>query len=88
MPGSQDQYRESTLRAIELMTAWAGGGRSTEFMVERIAKIGKEEGQEGFVQAFVGLVNVAGYMLVRLSQVTGKTEEELLQLIALDCEAR
>ena len=70
------------------MTAWAGGGRSTDFVVERIAKIGREEGEQGFAQGFVGLLNLAGYMLVRLSQMTGKTEEELLQMIALEHQGR
>lgn len=73
-------------RAIELMTAWAGGGRSTDFMIERIAKIGDEDGQEGFAQTFTGLTNLAGYLLIRLSQHTGKSVEELLQLIALEHE--
>jgi hypothetical protein len=81
---SDEEFRENMLRAIELMTAWAGGGSSTDFMIERIAKIGDEEGQMGYAQTFTGLTSLAGYLLMRLTQLTGKSAEELLQLIALE----
>src|SRR6266702_4077136 len=73
-PGQDDgpmtdanERREGAARAIELMTTWAGGGRSTDFMAERVAKIGTEEGNQGFARTFVGLAELSGQLLIRLS---------------------
>jgi hypothetical protein len=65
------------------MTAWAGGGKSTDFVGERIKAIGAEDGIKGFARTFTGLVELNGALLVRLSELTGKTEEQLLQELAL-----
>ncbi len=85
------QRRENGLRGIELMTAWAGGGRSTDFFIERLKLMsdearqdGDKEGIQGFGDAFLGIAELAGYMLIRLAQLTGVTEEEVLQRIARD----
>ena len=58
---------EGAAREIELMTAWAGGGRSTDFMAERVAQIGTGEGNQGFARTFVGLAKLNGQLLILLS---------------------
>jgi hypothetical protein len=78
-----DDVRYNALQAVELLTAWAGGGRSTDFLGERVKAISYEQGHEGVVRSMAGLINVGGYILVWLSQLTGKPEEEILQTIAL-----
>jgi hypothetical protein len=60
------------------MTAWACGGRSTDFLGDRINTIGTEEGTKGYARTFIGLVELNGALLVQLSALTGKTEEHLL----------
>ena len=42
-----------------------------------------EEGREGLIRSWAGLINVSGYMLVWISELTGKSEEEILQAISL-----
>ena len=41
------------------------------------------EGIEGVVRSWAGAINVASYMLVWISKLTGKSKEEVLQAIAL-----
>ncbi len=62
-----NERREGAARVIELMTTWAGGGRSTDFMAERVAQIGTEEGNQGFARTFVRLAEFSGQLLIRLS---------------------
>jgi hypothetical protein len=88
MPANPDEVKDNALQAIELLTAWAGGGRSTDFLAERVRTISYEQGHEGVVRSMVGLINVSGYMLVWLSKLTGKPEEEVLQAIALNFHGR
>ena len=79
-----DEQRACAQNAVEVMTAWAGGGRSTEFLQERLADIGSRgDNRMEFARTFTGLVHVAGDLLVRLAQQTGTAEEELLQEMAL-----
>lgn len=77
------EVRKNALQAIELLTAWAGGGTSTDFLGERVKATSYEEGHEGIVRSMVGLINVSGYLLVWISQLIARSEEEFLQAIAL-----
>ena len=83
MPSNPDEVRDNALRAIESLTAWAGSENSNDFLAERYAAMASEEGREGVVRSWAGAINVASYMLVWLSKLTGKSEEEILQMIAL-----
>jgi hypothetical protein len=83
MTSDPNEIRDNALRAIELLTAWSGGGRTKDFLAERVATIGNEEGREAFIKSWAGLIEVNGYMLVLISRLTGKSEEEILQTIAL-----
>lgn len=85
MPTDPDEARDNALRAIELLTAWAGSGRSKEFLAERYTALIHEEGREGLVRSWAGLMAVNGRLLVWMSRaINGKqSEEEILQALAL-----
>ena len=83
MASDPAEVRANALQAIEFLTAWAGGGRSTDFLAERFRAMNDEEGREGLIRSWAGLINVSGYMLVWISELTGKSEEEILQAISL-----
>jgi len=85
MPANPDEARDNALRAIELLTAWAGSGRSSDFLAERVRAMGDEEGQEAFIKSWVGLIAVNGKLLTWMSQATKgeQSEEEILQALAL-----
>ncbi|TDK91552.1 hypothetical protein EI067_22900 [Mycobacterium paragordonae] len=71
-----------TRRAIDVMTAWATDAPdSTGFSQERMAEyVG--ESHEGEMQLMFGLVNLAGYLLLRLEHETAKPIQWHLQDIA------
>jgi hypothetical protein len=83
MPPDADEVRTSTLQAVELLTAWAEGDSSNDFLGERAKAITHEDGHEGAMRSVAGLVNVSVYMLGWLSQLTEKPIEEILQEIAI-----
>jgi len=85
MPTDPDEARDNALRAIELLTAWAGSGRSKEFLAELVRATGNEEGLQAFIKSWAGLIAVNGKLLVWMSRATqGKqSEEEILQALAL-----
>jgi hypothetical protein len=72
---------------IELMTAWAGGGRTTDFAGERLRALLDEADTRADKavasgKALAGVMAVAGASVSWLAQLTGRTEEEVLQEIA------
>jgi hypothetical protein len=73
---------------VELMTAWSAGDKSNDFYTQRVQLLVDENwqhgnnGRLGLLKALVGLGNVAGLLLVWLSQQTGHIEEEVLQEVA------
>jgi hypothetical protein len=72
---------------IELMTAWAGGGESTEFLGERLGVLLDEADTStdkivALSNALAGVAAVAGDLLVLLAGLAHRTEEEVLQKIA------
>jgi hypothetical protein len=72
---------------IELMTAWAGGGESTEFLGERLRVLLDEADTStdkivALSNALAGVAAVAGDLLVLLAGLAHRTEEEVLQKIA------
>jgi hypothetical protein len=81
MPTDPDEARDNALRAIELLTAWAGSGRSNDFLAERVAEMGNED----FIKSWAGLIAVNGKLLVWMSRAIGgkQSEEEILQALAL-----
>ncbi len=85
MPSDPNEARDNALRAIELLTAWAGSRRSNDFLAERVRAMGDEEGRAAFIKSWVGLIAVNGKLLTWMSQATkGKqSEEEILQALAL-----
>ena len=69
--------------AIDVMTAWADDPEGTKKSVgERVAEY-VEESPEGEAGVLMGLVGLAGYLLVRLEDRTGETMQSHLQDIAL-----
>jgi len=88
IPPDADEVRRNALQAIELLTAWAEGGTSKDFLRERVKAITYDDGHEGAIQSVAGLINVSGYMLGWLSQLTGKSTEEILQVIAIHYHER
>lgn len=88
MASDPNEVRDNALKAIEFLTAWSGGERSTDFLAERFRAMSDEEGREGLIRSWAGLINVSGYMLVWISKLTGKSEEEILQAIALHFHER
>jgi hypothetical protein len=85
MPSNPDESRDNAVRAIELLTAWAGSGRSNDFLAERVRAMGNDEGQEAFIKSWVGLIAVNGKLLTWMSRaIQGQqSEEEILQALAL-----
>lgn len=74
---------ENLQRAIDVMTAWADDPEGTKRNVgERIAEY-VEESPDGEASVMMGLVGLAGYLLVRLEDRTGETMQSHLQDIAL-----
>ena len=78
---------------IELMTAWAGGGESTEFLGERLRVLLDEADTStdkivALSNALAGVAAVAGDLLVLLAGLAHRTEEEVLQKIAKNYQPR
>jgi hypothetical protein len=73
---------------VELMTAWSACDKSADFFSGRLSLLVKDnwddgmQGRTGLLKASIGLADIAGLLLVWLSQQTGHTEEEVLQEIA------
>jgi hypothetical protein len=83
MPTNPDEARDNALRAIELLTAWAGSGRSNDFLCERVAETGNEEGLQAFIKSWAGLIAVNGKLLVWMSELSKRPADEILQALAL-----
>jgi hypothetical protein len=81
-----DDVRDDAQRAIELLTAWVGGGRSNDFLAERVALLASE-GPEAIARALVGLIGISGELLILLSSTTGQPEDEVLRQLALRYQA-
>ena len=80
---------------VELMTAWTGSGRTNEFFGNRVRLLVEENTPEdspdpsaGFAKACACVAQVASNLLIRLAQVTGLSEEQVLQKIAEDFQPR
>jgi hypothetical protein len=72
---------------VELMTAWAGGGSTTDFAAERLKALLDEEDTSAdrtvaLGKALVGVMAVAGELLLELSRRANCTEEEVMQEVA------
>ena len=75
--------RESTAKAIAAMTAWAGdhSGTDLQFVFETIWQYG--QGPDKELPLLVGMMSLAGALLIRLEQATGVTPQKTLQEMAL-----
>ena len=69
-------------RAIDVMTAWATDNPdTTDFSKDRVLKY-VAEGPDGEVRLMAGMISLAGYLLVRLEEASGKPMQWHLQDIA------
>lgn len=76
-----DPY-DNTRKAIDVMTAWATDNpNETDFSMERLREY-VSEGPDGEAELMLGLVNLAGYVLIRLEVASGQTMQWHLQDIA------
>ncbi|ALI24933.1 hypothetical protein [Mycolicibacterium fortuitum] len=74
-------------RAIDVMTAWATDNPddtsfSGDRFMEYVSEGPDENGVDGEMKLMVGLQNLAGQLLVRLEQETGRSMQWHLQDIA------
>ena len=83
-----DFVRECALTGVEIMTIWAAGEDSTDFLCDHLDSIIRAEGFDGVNRIVMGLINIAGEALVRLSERTCDTESEILRQMAERIVAR
>jgi hypothetical protein len=68
---------EPALNAVAVMTAWTDDPNNPQFMVEQVGTyLGEPDGD---LQLIHGLVHVAGWLLVKLSECTDREMRDLLQ---------
>jgi hypothetical protein len=78
-------HQESVPKAIEVMTAWleAGPGVPPEELLWQVIRANTEEGREAEAQMTMGLVTLAGSLLLLLEEATGRSPSAILHDIAL-----
>ncbi|SLL18482.1 hypothetical protein [Mycobacteroides abscessus] len=76
------QQYDDVYRAIDVMTAWATDDpNGTDFSQERVLQY-VTDSPDGETRLLFGLMSLAGYLLVRLEESSGKTMQWHLQDIA------
>lgn len=79
---------DNTRRAIDVMTEWATGNpndtaAANQRVLAHVTEAADEGGADGEMKLLMGLLNLAGTLLVRLEAETGKSMQWHLQDIAL-----
>ncbi|MGI8418057.1 MAG: hypothetical protein ACR2P2_18000 [Nakamurella sp.] len=75
-----------TRNALEIMTAWAAEGNSTDFAMQRLSVILTERGgdpRDGTAELLAGFVNLCGAILMDEATMTGEDEATILQRVAI-----
>jgi hypothetical protein len=79
--------RHNLAVAIEILTAMYADPNSADFALDRIEAILDERGQQGIIEAFSGLLQLAVYGADELGRLTGREPLEVLQRFALNIQA-
>lgn len=74
--------KDDLARAIDVMTAWSDEPNGGDFAWQRMVERATDE-PNGDIKLVIGLVTLAGWLLVRLEEATKKDIRTHLQEIAL-----